>query len=231
MFPKKIFVGILVIAAFLCTQCHNHPTEASTKIPTIAKEATEVAATVKEEAAETAVKAKEAGEKVLAEAKPTLTAVKEEVKETANVVAEKTKEVAATVKEEVKEKVVEVKEKVEPVKKKAAPKPKPKPKKRSKIAFKETVHEYGTIKQGEVVKHDFKFTNTGNAPLVIKKVDASCGCTFPSYPFIPIEPGEEGTIGVTFNSAGKIGPQKPTITVVTNGRPSTLKLNLDGFVE
>ena len=144
-------------------------------------------------------------------------------------VAEKTTEVATTVKEEVKEKAVEVKEKVAPVKKKAAPKPKPK--KRSKIAFKETVHEYGTIKQGEEVKHDFKFTNTGNAPLVIKKVDASCGCTFPSYPFIPIEPGKEGTIGVTFNSTGKIGPQKPTITVVTNGRPRTLKLNLDGYVE
>ena len=175
MFPRKSFVGIVVIAAFLCTQCHNHPTEANTESPTIVKEVTQVADNVKEEVAETAAKAKEAGAKVLTEVKPTLTAVKDEVKETANAVSEKTQEVATTV----KEKAEEVKEKVVAPVKKAAPKPKPKPKKRSKIAFEETVHEYGTIKQGEVVKHDFKFTNTGNAPLVIKKVDASCGCTFP----------------------------------------------------
>ena len=227
MFPRKLFVGIVIIAAYLCTQCHNHPTEANTESPTIVKEVTQAADNVKEEVAETATKAKEAGAKVVTEAKPTLTAVKDEVKETANAVSDKTQEVASTVKEEVKEKAKEVKEKVVAPVKKAAPKPK----KRSKIAFEKTVYEYGTIKQGEVVKHDFKFTNTGNAPLVIKKVDASCGCTFPSYPFIPIEPGKEGTIGVTFNSTGKIGPQKPTITVVTNGRPRTLKLNLDGYVE
>lgn len=111
-----------------------------------------------------------------------------------------------------------------------APKKKKK-KRRSKISFEETTHKFGTIKTGDKVSHKFKFTNTGNAPLVIKNVDVSCGCTFPSYPFLPIKPGEEGEIDVTFNSEHKIGRQKPTVTVVTNGRPRTLKLYMEGFVE
>jgi len=112
----------------------------------------------------------------------------------------------------------------------AAPKKKKK-KKRSKIKFEETTHKFGSIKTGDKVSHKFKFTNTGNAPLVIKNVDVSCGCTFPSYPFLPIKPGEEGEIDVTFNSEHKIGSQKPTVTVVTNGSPRTLKLYMEGFVE
>ncbi len=109
--------------------------------------------------------------------------------------------------------------------------PKKKKKRRSKIKFEETTHKFGTIKTGDKISHKFKFTNTGNAPLVIKNVDVSCGCTFPSYPFLPIKPGEEGEIDVTFNSEHKIGRQKPTVTVVTNGRPRTLKLYMEGFVE
>jgi len=110
-------------------------------------------------------------------------------------------------------------------------KPAPVKKKRAKIEFGETNHKFGTIKTGDKVQHKFKFKNTGNAPLVIKNVDVSCGCTFPSYPFLPIKPGEEGEIDVTFDSKNKVGRQKPTITVVTNGRPRTLKLHLEGFVE
>ena len=115
--------------------------------------------------------------------------------------------------------------------KKETPKPKKKQRKRAKISFDETVHKFGTIKSGDKIKHTFQFKNTGNAPLTIKNVDVSCGCTFPSYPFIPIEPGENGEIEVTFNSENKVGRQKPTVTVVTNGRPRTVKLYMEGFVE
>ena len=85
--------------------------------------------------------------------------------------------------------------------------------------------------QGDKIEHKFSFKNTGKADLVIKNVTASCGCTQPSYPFVPIAPGEEGFIGVVFDSKGKLGKQKPTITVVTNARPHTYKLYLDGFVD
>ena len=76
-------------------------------------------------------------------------------------------------------------------------------KKRSKISFEETTHKFGTIKSGDKVNHKFKFKNNGNAPLVIRDVQVSCGCTFPSYTFLPIKPNETGEIDVTFNSEHK----------------------------
>ncbi len=98
------------------------------------------------------------------------------------------------------------------------------------IKFTETSFNFGEIKQGDTVKHDFEFTNTGNSELLILEAEATCGCTHPSYPFIPIAPGETGKIGITFNSAGKMGVQRPSITVTTNGVPKIVKVNLEGVV-
>ncbi|NNE28362.1 MAG: DUF1573 domain-containing protein, partial [Saprospiraceae bacterium] len=64
------------------------------------------------------------------------------------------------------------------------------------MKFNETLHNYGKIEQGDVISYSFKFENAGGKELTIKEVRASCGCTQPSYPFLPILPGEEGTIGV-----------------------------------
>jgi hypothetical protein len=96
------------------------------------------------------------------------------------------------------------------------------------LKFKDTYYEFGQIKQGEVVTHDFDFINMTKKPLVISNASATCGCTTPSYPFIPVEPGESGTIGITFNSKNKLGNQSPTITVTSN--MGTFKLNMKGIV-
>ncbi len=103
-------------------------------------------------------------------------------------------------------------------------------KKLPKIKFDEQVFAFGKVNQGEKVEHQFTFKNTGRSALVIKQAKASCGCTQPSYPFIPIEPGEEGYIGVVFNSAGRLGQQQAIITIETNASPTTYKLKLEGFV-
>ena len=84
------------------------------------------------------------------------------------------------------------------------------------MTFAETKHDFGNIKQGDIVEHVFKFKNTGNAPLVIKQVDVTCGCTTPEWPKEPIAPGKSGTIKAVFNSAGKMGQQNKVITVQSN---------------
>lgn len=66
-------------------------------------------------------------------------------------------------------------------------------------------HEFGSIKEGDVVSFDFKFRNAGKAPLIITQASASCGCTVPEYSKDPIAPAENGFIKVTFNSEGKHG--------------------------
>ena len=105
-------------------------------------------------------------------------------------------------------------------------KPKPKPSPKAKIEFVNTTFDFGRIVVGEKVQHEFVFKNTGRGPLVIKNAEASCGCTQPIYPFIPIESGETGKIFVQFNSTGRLGRQNPTIKIFSNAAnvPSELKL-------
>jgi hypothetical protein len=106
----------------------------------------------------------------------------------------------------------------------------PKKPMRPSISFKETTKEFDEITAGDIIDVRFDFKNLGNAPLVVKSATATCGCTVPSYPFIPIEPGEEGFIGVTYNSVGKSGEQKASITLITNANPSKYVLHLKGNV-
>ena len=99
------------------------------------------------------------------------------------------------------------------------------------VQFYNMTHNYGKIEQGDKIEYKFKFKNTGKAELVISDATATCGCTKPSYPFIPIGPGEEGYIGVIFDSKGKLGRQKPAVTINTNADPASYKLYLEGFVD
>lgn len=122
-------------------------------------------------------------------------------------------------------------EKPVPVEKKAeVVKPKVPAKKPARIQFDSKEYQYGTIHQGDKFKHEFVFTNTGKSDLIIKDVTATCGCTQPSFPFIPIKPGKTGKIKVSYNSTGKLGAQRPAITVVSNGYPRRQVLHLNGVV-
>ena len=75
------------------------------------------------------------------------------------------------------------------------------------IAFEETDFDFGTVNDGEKVKHTYKFKNTGNEPLIIASAKGSCGCTVPKWPSEPIAPGQSGVIDVEFDSKGKPGKQ------------------------
>jgi len=85
------------------------------------------------------------------------------------------------------------------------------------ITFEKKVHDFGDISQGDKVEETFKFTNTGNEPLIITNVQVTCGCTTPKgWPRDPIAPGSKGELTVAFNSAGKMGRQNKVVTVVSN---------------
>ncbi len=106
-----------------------------------------------------------------------------------------------------------------------------KPKSKPQIEFDVIRHDFGTIVQGDTVLFNFNFVNKGKAPLEIESAKATCGCTQPSFPFIPIEPGEEGYIGVMYISVGKEGHQEPTITVHSNVSKEPITLLMTGIVE
>ncbi len=99
------------------------------------------------------------------------------------------------------------------------------------FTFETDNHEFGEIVQGERVTYAFKFKNTGNAPLVISNASASCGCTVPEYTKTPVEPGEEGYINVTFDSAGKSGMVSKTVTLIANTTPNTKVLTISADIQ
>lgn len=98
------------------------------------------------------------------------------------------------------------------------------------MKFEEEAYEFGTISQGEKVYHSFKFTNTGNADLVISSAKGSCGCTVPTYPKEPIAPGESGVIEVVFDSNGKKGSQHKKVFITANTDPSSNVIAIKGEV-
>jgi hypothetical protein len=80
--------------------------------------------------------------------------------------------------------------------------------------------DLGKIMQGDTIMHVYHFKNTGNMPLVVSNVNASCGCTTPSYSTAPVAPGERGFITVKFNSKGKEGKLNKTVTAYANTKPA-----------
>jgi len=95
-----------------------------------------------------------------------------------------------------------------------------------KMQFKNTVHDFGDMIQGERVIYGFNFTNTGGSDLVITRVSTSCGCTVGDYPKDPIAPGASGVIEVTFDSHKRKGYQNKTITVLANTEPNSTTLRI-----
>ncbi len=98
------------------------------------------------------------------------------------------------------------------------------------ITFTETEHDFGRILEGETVSYIFNFKNTGKSDLIIAEVSTSCGCTVPSYPKMPVRPGESGTVKVAFNSNGKRGFQNKNVVVVSNTQPNTTIIRIKAQV-
>lgn len=99
------------------------------------------------------------------------------------------------------------------------------------LTFDENRYDFGTISQGEVVEHEFTFTNTGEAPLKVMKAAPSCGCTVPDWSRDPIQPGEKGSMMVKFDSRGKHGKQNKSVRLTTNTQKGNEVLTFSAVVE
>ena len=92
-----------------------------------------------------------------------------------------------------------------------------------------TEHQFGKIKVGTPVSHEFTFDNTGTAPLVISSVQASCGCTVTAYSKEPIEAGGKGFVKATYDAA-KVGQFSKTVSVNANTEDGVVQLTIKGEV-
>ncbi len=100
------------------------------------------------------------------------------------------------------------------------------------ISFDFEAHDFGKIKEANgPVTVNFQFTNTGNDPLLVKQVRASCGCTSPNWSKEPVLPGKKGFVSVTYNPKNRPGPFRKTATVTSNADLPTKVLTIKGDVE
>lgn len=103
-------------------------------------------------------------------------------------------------------------------------------KKLPQIKFEKTTIDFGTFSlENPVQKCTFKFTNVGDAKLVITAVHASCGCTVADYPKDFIAPGASGEITVTYDGSSKLpGPFKKNIQVFSNCKEEMTRIFIQG---
>jgi hypothetical protein len=98
------------------------------------------------------------------------------------------------------------------------------------LEFETVDHDFGTIKEGDVVEYTYKFKNTGEAPLIIQGAQGSCGCTVPEWSKDPIPAGGTGFVKAKFDSQGKPNTQNKTVTVTANTWPKQTVLRFKAMV-
>lgn len=98
------------------------------------------------------------------------------------------------------------------------------------IHFRDTAFNFGSIPEGAIVSHQFRFTNHDTVPASITSFHASCGCTTSDYDPQPVQPGDTGHITVVFNSDGLPGPFNKEAVITTDVRPYTVRLHISGTV-
>ncbi len=99
------------------------------------------------------------------------------------------------------------------------------------LVFREETHDFGVVDEaGGSVSHKFVFTNSGNRPVRIVKVQASCGCTTPDWTKEPVAPGKEGFIEAAYNPKGRPGYFNRSLTVTTDLGPEPITLHIKGRV-
>lgn len=92
------------------------------------------------------------------------------------------------------------------------------------IKFEETKHNFGFIHQGDIVSHEFSFTNTGDEPLMITDAEVTCECTKVDFPKQPVLKGAKGIVKVTFDSKSAMDRQERTVLIKSNATDSPTTL-------
>ncbi len=98
------------------------------------------------------------------------------------------------------------------------------------LSFADTVHDFGNLKEGEIVEWEVEYTNTGKGEAIIQYASSTCGCTVPEYSREPIPSGKTEKLKIKFDSTEKHGHVEKVVTIETNAFPSIYKLKITANV-
>ena len=102
---------------------------------------------------------------------------------------------------------------------------------KTRLTFEETNYNFSDTTEGAILKHYFKFKNSGNQALIIAKAVASCGCTVPSYPKYPIAPCQTDSILLEFDSHNRIGQNQKNVLIYSNHEGGSLSIGFNVLIK
>lgn len=97
------------------------------------------------------------------------------------------------------------------------------------VRFEKDTINLGCVKIGEKVPAKFAYTNTGKYPLIIRNVQATCGCTEVVWDKNPLLSQQSDSIQVVFAGENK-GYFKKSVFVVCNIWKKMYQLHIVGHV-
>jgi hypothetical protein len=98
-----------------------------------------------------------------------------------------------------------------------------------RFEWNQTSIDLGEIEKNSTQEAEFRFTNVGEAPLVITEAKASCGCTIAEFPKEAIGVGEQAAIRVAYD-AKTAGVFQKTVKIKSNIQEEWIVLTLKGTV-
>ena len=99
-----------------------------------------------------------------------------------------------------------------------------------RIVFDKEIHNFGTLKDGEIVSFSFIFRNMGGSPLNLTKGEKSCGCLELKYSLNEVVPGESSTVEMIFNTSGEWGNVIKEATIETSDGEKK-ELQIGAYIE
>lgn len=86
-----------------------------------------------------------------------------------------------------------------------------------KLVVEQSHVDLGVVRQGGIYDFSYSVSNGGDSNLLIRRIRSMCGCTVtrPNKPQL-LKPGEQMTIHASFDSAGRVGPQRKNIEIYSN---------------
>lgn len=101
----------------------------------------------------------------------------------------------------------------------------------AKFSVDHATHKFPKTKEGTLLEHTFKITNTGSTPLILSDYEVACDCTKLFLPKEPIAPGKTVDVRVTFDTKGKSFFQDRIIYITSNTKSKTEKLRIKVSIE
>jgi len=100
------------------------------------------------------------------------------------------------------------------------------------LKFEKEKHDFGQVEEAAgPIEHSFLFVNSGNQPIKIQSVKASCGCTTPGWTKEEIQPGDSGFVKAKYNPSNRPGRFSKTLRLTTTSSSQNKVLYISGYVK